>query len=111
MKWAEIKITRRKCLDRWNNSYCTGSEWLIHGRAINQDGTHFLPFKFVLVIDAEMDLYDPETGEIIPEEEALQEMIWSYTDLFQSISAAEIVEICNETINRHNERSSPRRIA
>ena len=111
MKWDEIKITRRKCLDRWNNSYCTGSEWLIHGRAINPDKTHFLPFKFVLVIDAEMNLYDDETGETLEEADVLDEMIFSYTDLFYGISAAEIVEICNDTINRHNERINPRRIA
>lgn len=111
MNWKEIRITRRKCLDRWNNSYCTGSEWLINGRAINQDGAHYLPFKFVLLIDAEMDLYDPETGEDIPEAEALEELIFSYTDLFYGISAAEIVGICNETITRHNQRVNPRRIA
>ena len=111
MNWKEIKITRRKCLDRWSNSYCTGSEWLIHGRALNADGTHYLPFKFVILIDAECDLYDPETGEDIPEAEAIDELIFSYTDMFYGISAAEIVEICNETIEKHNRRVNPRRTA
>lgn len=111
MNWKEIKITRRKCLGRWNNSMWAGSEWLIHGRAISADGEKYLPFKFVLLIDADMDLYDAETGEIIPEAEAIEEMIFSYTDLFYGISAAEIVEICNDTINRHNQRVNPRRIA
>lgn len=111
MNWKEIKITRRKCLDRWNNSMCSGSEWLIHGRALNADGLHYLPFKFVLLIDAGMDLYDDETGEILPEEDVLDEMIFSYTGLFYGISAAEIVEICNDTITRHNQRVNPRRIA
>ena len=110
-KWSEIKITRRKCLDRWNNSQWSGSEWLIYGRAINAAGTNYQPFKFVLLIDAGCDLYNPETGEDIPEAEALEEMIFSYVDMFYSFSAAEIVTYCNLTIKRHNERINPGRIA
>lgn len=111
----EIRITKREKLDEWSNSMCSGTEWLVHGRIINDDNTMYRPFKFIATIDGQdlwKDEYDDENEDCYTYREYLDEiMIPYYLDYIRSYDdCKDFYNLCNETINDYNEavrRSQP----
>lgn len=81
--------------------------WLIHGRIYNSEKTRYYPFKFVLAMDLELDLWDPETESEIPYSDGLESLIDGFIcdagDGFNNDKIrARFFEDCNETIARWN---------
>lgn len=81
--------------------------WLIHGRIYTPDGSGYWRFKFVVSVDLELDTFDNETGEIIPYDFALENVIdgflcgaWNVSK--DAAARARFFEDCNETIRRWN---------
>lgn len=107
---GSVDITKKECLNSWANTTCSGAYYLIHGRIYNDSRTAFYRFKFVLLLDYGMDLWDAETETDIPEKEALNEMAWAFIpdtgDLFENEKYREaFFRECNETIDKYNERN------
>ena len=104
----EIRITKREKLDEWNNSMCSGVEYCVHGRIINDDKTRYRPFKFIANIDGQdlwKDECDDENEDCYTYREYLDEcVIPSFTDNIQSYDDCKyFYSLCNETINKYNE--------
>jgi len=101
-----IKITKRKkLLETASPVYV--DYWLVYGRLYNDDGSMYYPFRFVLSLDLELDLWDCETESEIAYNDALEMLINSVIDsawnAFDNDAArAEFFDYCNDTIRRWN---------
>lgn len=102
MTFVNHKITRRKTLEQWANCYSSGSVHVIHGRAFTDD-SRYLPFKFLVFVDDEIDLWDCETEREIPRTEYVEEAIGAMMDILYSSGSERFIEACNGTINHYNE--------
>ena len=103
-----VRITKRECLESWNNSTCSGAYYLIHGRIYDDAGSGYFKFKFVLFFDFAADLWDTETETDIPLAEALENAVSAFVPDADFLSTdygrrAFYVD-CNGSIERYNER-------
>ena len=104
-KWGDTKITRRRCLDEWDNTTCSGSEWLIQGRTYTDETKNrFLSWKFVVLVDYAWDLWDAETEADIPLRDYLENVTDSFLDILYMDGSKEFIEACNRSIEAHNNR-------
>lgn len=101
-----LKITKKeKLLSASQPVYV--DYYLIHGRIYNDDGTRYYKFKFVLAMDLELDLWDPETESEIPYSDGLNALIDGFCcdagDAFNNDAIrARFFGDCNETIRGWN---------
>lgn len=103
--WGDTKVTRRRCLDEWDNATCSGSEWMIQGRTYTDETkTRFLSWKFIVVIDYSWDLWDNEAETEIPIRDYLESVTDSFLDILYMDGSRKFIEACNKSINKHNER-------
>lgn len=110
---SEIKITRRECLESWNNTTASGAYYLIHGRVYNESRTGYYKFKFILFFDFAIDCYDPESDSDIPFPDVLENAIYGFIpdcgDLYGTPALRSFIDDCNATIAAYNERNRARR--
>ena len=102
-----IKVTKRTKLNEVNNDMCHNWYYLINGKIINDEGTRYRPFRFVVWFDvydvtenAGKDSYNKKDIA-----ECLDTMIFCYTDMirgYEPEQCREFFEQCNQSINKYN---------
>ena len=102
-----IKVTKRTKLNEVNNDMCHNWYYLINGKIINDEGTRYRPFRFVVWFDvfdvmenAGKDSYNKKDIA-----EYLDTIIFSYTDMirgYEPEQCRDFFEQCNQSIKNYN---------
>ena len=108
----EIKVTKRTLLWHQSNDMCCNWYWKVQGRIINDSGTRYRKFLFIVHYDYDdiAEWFEPD-NDICPaitdkmHKEYLDELIWaSYTDFIKSYDdCKQFYSLCRESIERWND--------
>ncbi len=107
----EIKITKRKLLWHQSNVMCCNWYWEVRGQIINDQGTRYRKFGFVVHYDYDdiADWFEPDSNKCPAitqkmHREYLDEMIFfSFTDHIRSYDDCKLFyELCSESVERYN---------
>lgn len=108
-----IKITKRECLESYDNDMASFREYLVHGKIYNADNTRYRPFRFIINYEPNdiCDFYEQETYTKQDERNYQDELIFSITNYINDYNDTKtFYEICNNSITTHNERNRRRNI-
>ena len=103
----KIKTTKRTLIRHDNNDMCCNWFYLVQGRIINDEGTRYRGFKFVVWFDAD-ELWEHNNKERITQQD-LREFTdeLAYGQFFCLIKSyddvKEFFDECNRSINNWNE--------
>lgn len=100
----DIKITKKEKIFEQHNDKVSNYCYLIHGRIINDNGTRYRKFKFVIHFDG-YDLYD----ECVETKEDFMNFLDSLIDGFTSSiisydDCGDFYKLCSESIDNYNQK-------
>ena len=106
-----IKITKRECLENYNNEMCSFREYLVHGKIYNADNTRYRKFRFIINYEPNdiCDFFEIDRYTKQHEKDYQDELIFSITNYINDYNdTTAFYSVCNDTINEHNERNRRR---